>query len=228
VSTLTFVLMLVSFAVPLVAIVLLIVHQYEKRRAFLAARNHAVWQLGWAWVPPSPWLADVAASVFQRGRPGAMAAGAFRDRQVCCLDYSYVTTSTDGQGRTTSTTHRCHLVAVNLAVALPPLTLTGESRLLRLFAGRDLELESPAFNAQFRIRCLDDRYASAMLHPRTMELMLANAWLDLHVAGNALVSWGRGNWSPQEAIARLEVLCRFAGLIPPFVLRDYGQPTQVF
>lgn len=176
--TLTLIIVMLSLAVPLIAIVLLVVHLMEKRQEFLHARVQAVARFGWAWVPPSPWLADVAAGIFKPGRADAMVAGAFRDRQVCCLDYSYETTSTDSEGRMTTSTTQCHLVAVNLPSALPPLTLSGESRLVRLFAGRDLEVGNPAFDEQFRINCLDARYASAVLHPQMMELMLACPWMN--------------------------------------------------
>jgi hypothetical protein len=53
-------------------------------------------------------LVEVAAGLFQRGTAGEMLTGRFRDRVVCVLDYSYTTTSANGQGQTTSTTNDCH------------------------------------------------------------------------------------------------------------------------
>ena len=189
----------------------------------LGSRAHGAAQLGWFPAPPNPWLAEVAANLFQRGKPGEMVAGDFRGRGMCALDYSYTTTTSNGQ-TTTTTTHQVHVVALNLPVALPALTVTADSKLKRVFGGRDLELESKAFNDAFRIHCADDRYASAVLHPRMTEWLLFNPGLEWQVAGNALVSWGIGSWAVPDVLARLEAMNRLIDLIPPFVLRDYGQP----
>lgn len=214
--------MLAFFAVPFAAIIGLVLWAAGRRRDFLRARAHAAAQYGWFRVPPSPWLSEVAGRVYQRGRPGEMVAGDFRGRGMCALDYTYTTTSSNGE-TTTTTTHQVHLVALNLPVALPPLTLTKDSGFKRMFGGRDLELESKAFNDTFRISCADDRYAHAVLHPRMMEWMLYNPGLEWQFAGNALVSWGTGSWTVPDTLARLEAMSRLVDLIPPFVLRDYGR-----
>lgn len=169
--------MLAFFGVPFAAIIGLVLWAAGRRRDFLRARAHAAAQYGWFQVPPSPWLSEVAYWVYQRGRPGEMVAGDFRGRGMCALDYTYTTTSSNGE-TTTTTTHQVHLVALNLPVALPPLTLTKDSGFKRMFGGRDLELESKAFNDTFRISCADDRYAHAVLHPRMMEWMLYNPGLE--------------------------------------------------
>lgn len=214
--------MLAFFGVPFAAIIGLVLWAAGRRRDFLRARAHAAAQYGWFQVPPSPWLSEVAGRVYQRGRPGEMVAGDFRGRGMCALDYTYTTTSSNGE-TTTTTTHQVHLVALNLPVALPPLTLTKDSGFKRMFGGRDLELESKAFNDTFRISCADDRYAHAVLHPRMMEWMLYNPGLEWQFAGNALVSWGTGSWTVPDTLARLEAMNRLIDLIPPFVLRDYGR-----
>ncbi|WP_132289079.1 hypothetical protein [Kribbella sp. VKM Ac-2568] len=215
-------LMLAFFGVPFAAIIGLVLWVAGRRRDFLRARAHAAAQYGWFHVPPSPWLSEVAGRVYQRGRPGEMVAGDFRGRGMCALDYTYTTTSSNGE-TTTTTTHQVHLVALNLPVALPPLTLTKDSGFKRMVGGRDLELESKVFNDTFRISCADDRYAHAVLHPRMMEWMLYNPGLEWQFAGNALVSWGTGSWTVPDALARLEAMNRLIDLIPPFVLRDYGR-----
>ncbi|TDU91344.1 hypothetical protein EV138_4949 [Kribbella voronezhensis] len=207
------------------AVIALAIWQSKRRREFLNARGQAAAQLGWYPAPPNPWLSGVAADIFQRGKPGEMFAGDFRGRGMCALDYTYTTTSTDSNGSTTTTTHRVFVVALNLPVALPPLKLTMDSKVRRFFGGRDIELESKAFNDAFRVSCADERYASAVLHPRLMEWMLHNPGLEWQVAGNALVTWGTGSFTIPDTLARLEVMSRVIDLLPPFVLRDYGQPV---
>jgi hypothetical protein len=200
--------------------VMLVVTLMRKRQDFLRRRAAEAAQLGWFLAPPNPWLVEVAARLFQRGRPVEMFAGDFRGRGLCILEYTYTTNNGKHQ-----TTHTVHVVALNLPVALPPLTLSKESGLKRMFGGRDLELESEAFNEAFRVGCQDDRYASAVLHPRMMEWMLFNRGLEWQFAGNALVSWGGGSFTVRDVLARLEAMTGLIDRIPPYVLRDYGQPT---
>jgi hypothetical protein len=207
------------------AVIALAIWQSKRHRDFLRARAQTAAQFGWYPAPPNPWLVEVAAGIYQRGKPGEMLAGDFRGRGMCALDYTYTTTSTGSDGQTTTTTHRVFVVALNLPVALPPLRLTMDSKFQRLFGGRDLELESKAFNDAFRINCADNRYASAVLHPRLMEWMLHNPGLEWQLSGNALVSWGTGSFTIPDVTARLEVMNRVIDLLPPFVLRDYGQPV---
>jgi hypothetical protein len=207
------------FSVVLAAVVVFVtLVRTRRRREFLQARAQVMAQLGLFPAPPNPWLSDVAARLFQRGIPGEMFAGDFGGRGLCVLDYRFTTGSGNNQH-----TVFVHLVALNLPVPLPPLTVTRQSGFKRVFGGRDLELESKAFNDAFRISCGDDRFASAVLHPRMMEWMLFNPGLEWQLAGNALVSWGDGQFQVHELLQRLEAMVGVVDRIPPFVLRDYGQ-----
>jgi hypothetical protein len=216
---------MLMLAVPAAALIALIVWLVKRRKEFLRKRAYEAAQCGWYPAPPNPWLAETAANLWKRGRPGEMVAGDFRGRGMCALDYTYETTTSDGKGGTTTTTHQVHLVALNLPVALPPLTVTADSKLKRFFGGRDLELESQAFNDAFRISCADDRYASAVIHPRMMEWLLYNPGLEWQLSGNALISWGTGPYVVPDTLARLEAMAGVIDRVPPFVLRDYGQAT---
>jgi len=210
------VLMLLVGAVVIVGLTLLIIGLQKRQRIAMRQRADAMAYNGWYLAPPNPWLADVAAALFTRGRPGEMFAGDYRGRGMCALDYTYTTSN----GKTTQT-HHVHLVALNLPAALPPLTVSRDSALRRAF-GNDIELESKLFNDTFRIDCADQRYASAVLHPQLMEWMLANPGLEWQFAGNALVSWGTGQFTAPDVLARLHAMVGVIDRIPPFVLRDYG------
>ncbi|ADB34709.1 hypothetical protein Kfla_5704 [Kribbella flavida DSM 17836] len=215
---------LVVVAVPFVVLAAVVVVLVRRRTAFFRQRAYEAAQFGWFPAPPNPWLVQTAENLWQNGKAGQMLAGEFRGRGVCLLDYTYTTVRSNGQ-QTTSSTHQVHLVALNLPAALPPLTVTAESTLKRVFGGKDLELESKAFNDAFRIACADNRYASAVLHPRMMEWMLFNQGLEWQIAGNALVSWGIGPFTIPMTLARLEAMSGVIDRLPPFVLRDYGVPA---
>ncbi|MFB6726466.1 hypothetical protein ACFCV3_40225 [Kribbella sp. NPDC056345] len=214
------ILLLVGATLGVVVLVLVTITLTKRRHAALWQRRHAMAQYGWHPAPPNPWLVEVAARLWARGRPHEMFAGDYRGRGMCVLEYMYTTSN----GKTT-TTHTVHLVALNLPVALPPLTLSAESAVTRMLAGPDLELESRLFNDQFRITCQDERYASAVLHPRMMEWMLHNPGLQWQLAGNALVSFAPGSFTVPDVAARLEAMTGVIDRIPSFVLRDYGAPV---
>lgn len=208
--------LLITAFVVLITVIVKHSRDAQRRRAAEAAHY------GWFPVPPNPWLTEVAARLYLRGRPGEMFAGDFRGRGMCVLDYAYSSSSGSASGTRNDTVH---VVALILPVALPPLKLTEDSGLKQMFGGRDLELESKAFNDAFRVSCADDRFASAVLHPRMMEWMLFNRGLEWQFAGNALVSWGHGSFVVQDVLARLEAMTGLIDRIPPYVFRDYGLPT---
>ncbi|TDD46483.1 hypothetical protein E1263_36395 [Kribbella antibiotica] len=190
--------------------------QRKRRREFLQQRANTIAQHGWYPAPVNPWLAEVTGRLFAKGRPSEMFAGDFRGQGLCVLEYLYTTSN----GKTTQT-HFVHIIAVNLPVALPPITVSQDSTLKRAF-GNDIELESQAFNEAFRVDCEDPRYATAVLQPRLMEWMLHNPALQWQIAGNALVSWAYGGFTVPDVLARLEAMAGVIDRIPPFVLRDYG------
>ncbi|TCC39717.1 DUF3137 domain-containing protein [Kribbella sindirgiensis] len=212
-----------TLLVPLVGlagVIWLVVWSRRRRRAMLRRRAAEVASVGWYPVPPHPWLLQIAANLYREGEPGEAYAGVYQGRGLCVLDYTYVTSN----GKTQQT-HTVNLIALTLPVALPPLTIRHESGLRRMFQGRDLELENQQFNDQFRVESPDDRYASAVMHPRMMECVLFNPGLEWQIAGSAFVSWSTGAFAVPDVLARLDAMTHVIDLIPPFVLRDYGQPT---
>lgn len=195
----------------------LVVWSGRRARARALQRFAQVQSVGWYPIPPNPWLVQVAANMFRDGDPGETYAGVYAGRGLCVLDYSYVTSN----GKTTQT-HRVNLVALTLPVALPPITVMRENGLRRMLRGSDLELENTQFNEQFRVECLDDRYGSAVMHPRMMECQLRNPGLQWQIAGNAFVSWSSESFAVPDVFARLDAMTHLIDLLPPFVLQDYG------
>ncbi|MGW7683612.1 DUF3137 domain-containing protein [Kribbella sp. NPDC054772] len=207
--------------VTLCGVIWLVVWSQRRRKEAAMRRASQVAAVGWQLVPPNQWLVQVAGTLFpSNGEVAAAYAGEFRDRGLCVFDYTYVTSN----GKT-QTSHTVQFVALNLPVALPSMTVMHETGLRRMFRGHDLELENAEFNERFRVECDDDRYGSAVMHPRMMECVMLNPGLEWMIAGNALVSWGQGAFEVPDVLARAEAMTRFIELLPPFVLRDYGQPT---
>ncbi|WP_427889297.1 hypothetical protein ACQHIV_38690 [Kribbella sp. GL6] len=218
------VLMLLLPLVLVAGVIWLVVWTNRRRRAFQLQRAGQVAAAGWYPVPPNQWLSQLAEGLFPQGSPGDPGetyAGEFNGRGLCVLDYNYVVSN----GKTQST-HTANLVALTLPVALPPVTVMRETGLRRMFRGHHLQLENQQFNERFRVEVTDDRYGSAVMHPRMMECVLANPGLEWQLAGNAFISWSDGGFSVPDVFARLQAMTQLIDLIPPFVLRDYGGPVS--
>lgn len=88
----------------------------------------------------------------------------------------------------------------------------------------DITLESEAFNRTFRVQCADARFATALLDPDMMELLL-------HTEGH-LTFETKGRWllviaprldTPAEMVGLLGVADEFLKRIPPVVWELYGE-----
>jgi hypothetical protein len=200
----------------LVIALLLVPYVVAQRRRMFAARAAEAAALGWQPAPVNPFLAGVAQRIYQRGRAQRMIAGQFRGHGICAFDFSYVVV----RGKSFQH-HKCHLVAVTLPVSLPGLVVVKDNPIARAFGVPDLELESGAFNDTFWVDCADGRYASAVLHPRLMEWMLAHPDLEWRIEGDALVTWGPGYYTIPQVTAKLEGLTGVVERLAPFVLTDY-------
>jgi hypothetical protein len=147
--------------------------------------------------------------------------GEYQGRRIRMAEFVHTT-----RGRYLPTTWVNHLIAIELPARLPDLAVgseavvgdgTVEPGMVRV------EVESEAFNRRFRVVGADERYGSAMLHPRMMEWLLDRPPLDLRVSGSLVVASAAKPWTVPRALTALPVLSGFVDLIPPFVLSDYAR-----
>jgi hypothetical protein len=151
--------------------------------------------------------------------------GTFDNHQFVSFDYTYVTTESDGRGGSHSETHHYAVSALALPTFLPAICLTPESVMTRIghvVGMQDIELESEAFNRKYRVQCPDPKFASDVLTPRTMELLLARPTLHFRIVGADVVCWEQGTTDPTKLLARISTLAGFVAGIPAFVWHDHG------
>lgn len=115
-----------------------------------------------------------------------------------------------------------HLIAIELPVRLPDLVVSLDVLFEPMYR---FEAESGAFNDKYFVACDDQRFCSAMVHPRMMEYLLAHE-LNFRISGNLLVTYSPTPWTVRQAHATLPVLSGVADLIPRFVLKDFGQAIR--
>jgi hypothetical protein len=93
-------------------------------------------------------------------------------------------TTTDSEGRTrtrTVTEHHSEDVAgVWLPFAFPQLSIDGG------WGGQRVRFESEEFNDRFKVRCADAKLAYDVIHPRTMEFLMAVAPPGIQIEGNLM------------------------------------------
>jgi hypothetical protein len=148
--------------------------------------------------------------------------------RVPVLGFTYIYKVTRSNGKSTSTTtYRWQICAVWLPSALPWMTIQDEGIFGGAVAGalgfRDVQLESDDFNRRFRYKAADERYASALMPPRMMELMLQGQTGVTRIHGRILYNAVEQRPLPDDIAASWDFLVRCAALIPSWVLKDYGR-----
>jgi len=147
---------------------------------------------------------------------------------LTAFDYQYETTSSSsssGSGQQGST-QRFSVVVLGMPAYLPTVEVTPESLVDRVGSAvgvaRDLELESEDFNRRYRISAYDPKFASDVLTPRTMELLLGRPSLAFRIQGTDIVSWQPGSLAPLEIVVRAGTLGAVLDGIPAYIWRDHG------
>jgi len=197
----------------------------EKRRQQLTA-----WaaRTGWTYVGKDPGL---GLARLHTGRPFGQGSrptvtevltGAYEQRPAVSFTYGWTTGSGDE-----SREHEAHVVGLALPAYLPTLEVTPEgvgARLAKAFGARDLQLESAAFNAAYRVDAPDARTAHAILHPRTLERLLRPDALGLswRIEGTWLLSWEAGATDTARIAPRLGVMAGVVRGVPRHVWQDHG------
>ena len=219
------------FGVFLVLVVVMIVVglvQARRRREGLAGLAAS---RGWTYTRSDPALVDrFEGDPFGRGEDREavnVLRGTAHARPIVVFDYSYVTTSTstdaNGHTKTDRTTHRFSVVAVNTGVVMPALSVAPEGMVSRFFGrltNSDIELESEDFNRAFRVTCPNRRFASDVLHPRMMELLLQWPELAWRFDADSILAIRDGSHDVAEVDAKLAALDAILDNVPDFVWRE--------
>ncbi|WP_193611498.1 DUF3137 domain-containing protein [Nocardioides lijunqiniae] len=217
-----FLLLFLAFLALIVVLVVVGYQQAKKRREGLAAFAAA---RGWVYRPADPSLVGrFTGSPFGTGSSRSATNclyGAHGERPMVAFDYSYTTSSGSGDNRTT-TTHRYSVVAMNLGLVVPPLAVSPEGAVGRFFGrltNRDIELESEDFNRAFTVTAHDRRFASDVLHPQMMQMLLQWPALGWRLEGDSMLVVRSGHHAPHEVDATLAVMDAILDRIPEHVWR---------
>ncbi|WP_310963623.1 DUF3137 domain-containing protein [Nocardioides terrisoli] len=204
----------------------------KRREAFAALAVSKGWTYA---VDDDRWVQAFDGAPFGLGHgrsAGNVLTGSSGNRPFVAFDYSYRTTetSTDAQGHTSTheETHTFSVCALQVSCTFPDLHVRPENFLSRAvghLTNRDIELESEAFNRAFTVTCSDRKFASDVLHPRQMEMLLAHTHLDWRFDRDWVLSVSTRTLRPEEVEPSLGVVGALVDNIPDFVWQDHAGPA---
>ncbi|WP_017580328.1 type III secretion system chaperone family protein [Nocardiopsis valliformis] len=177
---------------------------------------------GWTYDKERPELVDrFSGTPFQSGRSNAKAKHVLcadhRGHRVLAYEYTYTTTSHNGQTSTT-TAHHYGIVVVGT-----PLTPVLEVRtehfghiLLGLLGVHDLQVGEQTFDDTFRIATEDDAFALTVLGPELQAWLLERVEErgPFRFSGQHLLSWTSGKLDPDAVVARADTLIDLLERVP--------------
>jgi hypothetical protein len=145
-------------------------------------------------------------------------------RKFVAFDYWYSTREGSGKSRRT-VRHVASVIAISTTGVLPHLSVMPEhliSRFLGRLTGSDIELESEQFNRAFTVTCPDRKFATDVIHPRMMELLLTTPELGWSLTSGTLMVATEGEHGVARIDGVLAAIDRIIDLIPDFVWKQAG------
>ncbi|MEO6714111.1 MAG: hypothetical protein ABIM89_11865 [Mycobacteriales bacterium] len=203
--------------------------QEQKRRAAIASFAAAK---GWSYSRADPyglparWRSPPFGQGDDREAENVITGVASGGYPLHAFDYEYTEHRTDSKGHRHSTTYRFAVLALRLPCGMPGLHVGNENILTRIGSAvgfSDIEFESEDFNRAFRVKCDDAKFASDVLHPRAMEMLLQHGrGAEWRFEGADMLSWRSGRLDIPDVLQRVDLMCRVLQSIPTFVWKDRG------
>jgi hypothetical protein len=199
---------------------------HKRRESF---RNGAAAN-DWTYAPTDPKvLSEFVAlggifSLGQKRRVRNVVTGTHDGRDFVAFDYIYTTvTRSNGKKRTRTHPHGIVALALDAQGTFPTLSVTPEGTMGRFtgaIANTDIKFESDDFNRAFTVNCDDRKFASDVLHPRAMEVLLAYPQVGWNFHDKYLVGATFGTFSFEDIAERLIAFDALLDTVPAFVWND--------
>ena len=144
--------------------------------------------------------------------------GSWRGRPMVGFDYHYETYSRDSKGRRTTSHYHFSAVVVTSEVELKPLIVRPEGALDKVaafFGLDDIDFESAEFSRKFYVKSPDRRWAYDVIHPRTMEFLLAAPRFTIEMVGREVIAYRATRFAGPEEIAKAHLF--FASELSSYV-----------
>ena len=185
---------------------------------------------GWTYAPASyAFNRRFAAFPFGHGsgrRQESVVSGTFNGQE--CATFAHVFETRRHGDASPMAVHAYQVTLAELPVALPRIDIVPENlpaAIAKALGGGDVDVESHAFNQQWRVIAADARYAHAVLDPRMIERLLHPdvEGMGVRIDGGAVYVWTMGRQSAANLARRLSVVSGIARRIPDHVIREYKE-----
>ncbi len=197
----------------------------QKRREGMAQLAAA---RGWTYVEEdNTWVDRFSGAPFGIGfnqRAINVVTGVYDRRKFVGFDYWYSTHEGVGKSRRT-VRHVCSIIAISTTGVLPPLSVMPEhfvGRIIGRLTNSDIEFESEEFNRAFTVTCEDRKFATDVISPQMMELLLRTPNLGWHLTAGTLLVASQGEAGVARLDAVLTVIDKIIDLFPDFVWKAAG------
>ncbi|GAB2976779.1 hypothetical protein [Nocardioides montaniterrae] len=145
-------------------------------------------------------------------------------RPFVAFDYQYSTSSGTGRSRS-SHTYRSSVLAMNLGVTAPDLSVGPASMMGRLFSGLSstrVEVGDPAFDHDFLVYCPVAEFARDVLTPEVRDVTRQALETGWRIAGDSLLVVRTGQHTPAEVEQNLQLMDALLDRVPPHVWQRLG------
>lgn len=193
----------------------------QKRRMALQAWAN---QRGWTYQDrDDEILGRFDGSPFESGhsrRATTVMSGKLSQRDAMVFGYQY--TVSNGKS---STTYHFRIFAVAMPCFVGHLEVKPEGLFAKIgnkLGFADVQLESEAFNNEYRLTASSQKLAYDLVPARNIELLLDCSGVDLRTEGNLMMLVEDGTLDVASIGGQLELLAQFLDNVPPFVWKDHG------
>jgi hypothetical protein len=144
--------------------------------------------------------------------------------QFRVFDFEYYDEYKGEGGRIEKIYHRSSCAMALVGSSWPDITIVREGvfeKLLNTLAGGDIDFESEEFNRVFAVRCLDRRFANAIIDAQMLDFLLSTKGeLSFELKGRWLLVW-TAPVHPRLMPGLLRVAEEFVAHVPPVVWELY-------
>ena len=150
-------------------------------------------------------------------------SGGWNGRGLLGFDYHYETESTDSKGRRTTHDHYFSAVILESAVPLKGLFIRPEGffdKVTQFFGFDDIDFESAEFSRKFYVKGPDRKWAYDVIHPRTMEFLLASPRFTIEFAPFHVVAHHSDRFEPAEFEDAARLIEGLLDRLPEYLIRQ--------
>lgn len=185
------------------------VEQIAQERRWKVSSRVAQWESGWK-SHPFVSMRNVVVSPGAQGKSGGLVVG------VGYLEGDLAVANTEVKMIAS------RIAFIDTGVPLPPAYFVGQGfkdEVSKLFGGRDLDVESDAFNREWRILTDDPAGTHGVLQPRMIEYLIGarQRRTAINLDGSRIMVWDDGTRKDVDLAERLEFLEGFVELLPGFL-----------